>query len=889
MDEALSKTPINVSEFEREQLRFFLSEGDLAATLTELNPSLAWLSVFSDLNLQQKNEAAIAVWIAKNLDSESAIREVVANIHLFKTDSVRVLEHQLNAQREVISPLLKKCWQLIIRHIQNEERGRVQNEWFDILPRIKRGDVSPEVLMRITQVLTPRLSIEKRYGWYDTPDRKIAQPTDILSIKYRVGYGVSEKDFFTCWPSEAPADAEAKLIGYLTAGLNLTLADAIEVGVESNSQLSITDMDVPSVAAHEQNAYREGFLPIVRVMAELWSRLVKKDNPKACNIVVAWLNSDYRLIHRLALYAAADPMLPPDLAAQVLLHVPAGELFLTHSRVEVHRLLRARWSEFSPAAQAAIEQRILEGPPADWLEGSSKPNRLRDRFRFELLLDLEQSGAPLGDEALAALNDIRRRHPDWRSGESERAGFTVWQGRVTSVVGDKEKLSSTPSDKLIEVAQKVAAEADLMDGDSWQDLSQSDPTRAYLGIEDARDADRWHEWAWRPVLWAAADKISDVATLNRIAGRLAQWPDDKPFDEALQAAAFWLDKASEKLKASVLWKLWDLIERRAPRRELKLDDDPFTTALNDAAGHLASVLLKRTPRPKNGVELGKQLRERYDQLATGGDSSALLARVYFAQSVAFLFERAPDWTTKNLIPSFSWSSPDASAMWSARKYSGYIGSPKLFELTKTPFLEMFSRQDAPDDNLRTYSEWLAVILLANQAGKVHYELTPKEVRSVLRRSQSSSLASFAHRLAIEMEAAKADEKLRVWTEIVGPVFQRAWPLDSELQYGDTTFKLVQILLATGAAFSDAAKAIIPFLRPEDPRHHTTAFSIAEADEDLYAVDPRRMLELLSAVAGDAPPQTVYGLNKALQKITANAPHLAQTKAYQRLSEQATPY
>jgi hypothetical protein len=350
-----------------------------------------------------------------------------------------------------------------------------------------------------------------------------------------------------------------------------------------------------------------------------------------------------------------------------------------------------------------------------------------------------------------------------------------------------------------------------------------------------------------------------------------------------------MDRVSSKLRASTLWRLWDLIERRAPRREKEPDDDPFTTALNDASGHLASVLLKRTPRRRNGLELGKQLRVRYARLAGGADALARLARIYFAQSVAFLFERAPDWTTSHLIPSFNWSSSDANAMWSARKYSSHIGSPELFEATKTPFLEMFSRQETPSDHLRTFSEWLAIILIVNQIGKTHYPLTATEVRSALRRSRPSTMASFAHQLAIEMQHAKPEEKLKAWKEVIGPVFEGAWPLDAELQTGASTDKLVQLLLATGPAFADAAATIIPFVQPENPRHHTSVFSIGEVDEQLYAVDPQKMLNLLTAVVGDASSQSVYGLNKALQKLSLKAPHLAQTKAFQKLATQATPY
>jgi hypothetical protein len=338
-------TPIDVSEFEREQLRFFLGNNDMGSILSEMNPSLAWLPILAEMNLLQ-NDAALPLWVERNFNSLDAVREVVANIRFFKTESARILEYRLNDQRDKVEPLLAKCWQLIIRHIRNAQYGALQNEWFEVLPRMKRGDLSPDVLERISHVLTPKLFVETRYGWYDELDHQIKTPTDVMSIKYRVDDGVSEDDFFSAWPKIASAATEEQLVRTLTNSLSRVLADAIDVGVESYVGLSISDVHVPSVATHEQNAYREGFLPIVRVIAELWSKLIQKNTRKARDILQEWESSDFRLVHRLALYAAADPKVPPQQEADVLIRLPQGELFLTNSQVEVHRLIRNRWGEF---------------------------------------------------------------------------------------------------------------------------------------------------------------------------------------------------------------------------------------------------------------------------------------------------------------------------------------------------------------------------------------------------------------------------------------------------------------------------------------------------------------------------------------------------------------
>jgi hypothetical protein len=310
-------------------------------------------------------------------------------------------------------------------------------------------------------------------------------------------------------------------------------------------------------------------------------------------------------------------------------------------------------------------------------------------------------------------------------------------------------------------------------------------------------------------------------------------------------------------------------------------NDALTDSLNAPAGHLAEVLLKKMKRGKKGQEIPIAMRERFSKLVDAEGQFGRLARVRLAAEVSFLFEHAPDWTKQKIIPLFDWSSPDASDAWSARKY-GYIGSPELFRLTKRPFLELFKRDDIPDEDRGIFAEWLAAVMIAKQADNVDYPLTAIEARSALRDAGVKSLPSVAHHMAIAMESAKPDEKTVRWRSVIGPVFQSIWPLDAELQVGDSTFKLVQILRATGNAFPEAADVIIPFIRSEDPRQHTSVYSISEADDILYTSAPEKMLELLSAVVGDAPARSSYGLAKALDRLQTNAPQLVDSRDFQRL-------
>lgn len=89
------KTPKDVTEFEREQLRFFLARDDLAVVLADLNPSLAWLPILDELKLINA-DTQLAMWLERNLADLGAVRDVVANIHFFRPDTADILEFRLN-------------------------------------------------------------------------------------------------------------------------------------------------------------------------------------------------------------------------------------------------------------------------------------------------------------------------------------------------------------------------------------------------------------------------------------------------------------------------------------------------------------------------------------------------------------------------------------------------------------------------------------------------------------------------------------------------------------------------------------------------------------------------------------------------------------------------
>lgn len=315
--------------------------------------------------------------------------------------------------------------------------------------------------------------------------------------------------------------------------------------------------------------------------------------------------------------------------------------------------------------------------------------------------------------------------------------------------------------------------------------------------------------------------------------------------------------------------------------------DLLNDSLNAPPGQLAEILIKKLRKGEGGCAAFTPIKERLEKLIRANGRFGELARVRLASEISLLFEYAPEWTAQNVVPLFNWSSSDAAAAWSSRKYSNYIGSPELIGLMKESFLALFKREDVSADDLRTFAGWLAAMMLANQSGVTDYPITTAEARSALRQVGASGLSSVGHRLAIEMEKAKSEAKIAKWRDLIGPVFQNIWPLDVELQTSTSTFKLVQILCNSGDAFPEAADVIIPFIRPEDQDHYSSIYSISKASDIIYSSSPRKTLDLIGAVIGTSPNRTVYGLREALDRVRKHNSDLAHTKKFQDLIKIAT--
>jgi hypothetical protein len=265
-------------------------------------------------------------------------------------------------------------------------------------------------------------------------------------------------------------------------------------------------------------------------------------------------------MRRLALFAFADPALPGDFAADMLIGLPSGEMFPTNSRVEVYRLIRGRWKDFPVEKQQQILRRLCEGPPRS--REVADIGRYFDRNRFDILSDMVRNGFDIGPEAKNLLADICARWPQWQPTPAEQV--TSEPGRGT------DKLKGVADGELVAEARKIAAAVSFMEGDSWQGLCLSDPDRALRGLHAATTRGDWPKDYWEVLLWSR-NAYAEAGTEQKIAQLLLECPQDI-FDTIAIAASSWLDGHAKTLSDALLWPLWDRIADATLTESAEADD-----------------------------------------------------------------------------------------------------------------------------------------------------------------------------------------------------------------------------------------------------------------------------------------------------------------------------
>lgn len=901
----LTQSPSAVSEGRLKECVALLRHGDACQLLGELSPAPEWLPVLVEKRVFDRDSTLPGEWIAKRINDPSMIR-ACAGLPALDKQACWHINRALERERTALTPLRARAWRLLLAGKRSTRTDFLDDSWFLIAPNIRRGEADSEVRRLIRRILRPRLQISKALRWGDEA-RNLNTPEtlhDLLRIEFNPAKHPPASEILAVWPQDA--DQEIALFRTLDRTLLDALEEAQDVGLLDG--FDRTSYDVPSVAPHPQNAHRSGFYPITRALADVWHRLVARDANRARALVQPWAESPFLLVRRLSLFVHEHAAFTPAEVAAAVIKLD-DEMFWGNARVEIMRLLIARWAHFSSSDRLTIETRIREGKPSnlypiETLEDEKKWRSIQDSSIFRGLKRIELSGGILSVESEQVIAQISARHPNWKPGEGDRDDFDDWFEIRSGPDGQSELLANVSDDTLVKEAMRLQREQYFEQGDLWRVFCSSDPERALRGLKLEAEKDQWNSEAWRSLLWGTCEN-SDPKLQLAIADLILRMP-EVPLKELLPAATSWLQRRREILSSGSTGNrnfllLWDRFADRvyAPENgsaEPESDDDLISESLNRPGGILAWSLLDSlsAAKPQQHSGLDAAFKPRFDLLANAPGRPGLLARVYLARSLAYLDAIDPAWAEVNLQSRLNWGHPEALPLWRSFAHGG-VGSSRLFNALKPAVLAAFERQDLSDNELEGLMSNLLSVAIWHQRGEApEYNLTTVDVRRILTVGPASTRRNVSWnlwRMMVEPEGRNSkDEGADVavpdkptrWQTVVGPLFRDIWPLDARLRSESTSQNLVMMALECGEAFPEAVDAILDVIVPYQLYQISHSLRLEPRHDEVVRQYPLAFLKLTNALIDPRLFPVPNDLAGLLNDCVAVRPEIRIDPAFMRL-------
>jgi len=225
---------------------------------------------------------------------------------------------------------------------------------------------------------------------------------------------------------------------------------------------------------------------------------------RARRIAEDWWAQPYPAFKRLALFATShDEIDPEGQWVDWLLLDDGWWLWLVETQRETIRLLVLRGSSIPDSARARLEAGILAGPPRRMFKDDIEPEHwidLVDHMVWLHLAKLASTGASLGRQTTARLEELTSSHPDWQLAANESDEFSHWMsGTGDPDFVDRSQFERVPRQhlELMEWLQRAPVKGPFHRTD-WSELCREQfpvAARALCGLarRDIWPAERWRD------------------------------------------------------------------------------------------------------------------------------------------------------------------------------------------------------------------------------------------------------------------------------------------------------------------------------------------------------------------------------------------------------------
>lgn len=778
-------------------------------------------------------------------------------------------------------PEMRTLWRLLLTGRLKANRHPLGNGLYDWLKYLKRDGLTPSLRLKLREMLTPRVALQKPFLRMDdafdgsdetpkpakTPDWEIVLSTD--HVHSTLGDRLHRKE----------------VLPELLDDFCTLLRDTLDLMRELGGANDLSDQSYihqPSISEHPQNNGFHDWTALVGLVRDAWLATAEFDPARARLTAESWMSVPYPLFKRLAFHSVAqEGIIPPGLALEWLLTNDRQWLWSVATQREAIRLLVSLAPKLDKTDRTALEQAILDGPPRSMFGDDIEADRLHhyeESMVWLRLAKVDAVGALRGGVAKKRLLELRGKHPNWKlAGDDQRDEFPSWLGS-----GDEwQEFVATPRRRrdLVNWLKQSDDTENFWHEDGWRERCRINfPTTACALCALAREG-IWPERGWREALQAWADDKLLKRSWRYMAPVLTHIPNEH-LQPLSRGVSWWLLSLAKTVD------LYMAEYYQLCRRVLAInyedeadDDDSVSRAINHPVGQTVDALLKcwfRTPL-EDGQGLPEPQKAIFTEICDVQVDKFRHGRVQLATHVITLFRVDKEWTIANLVPLFDWSRSrlEARAVW-----EGFLRSPRLYrplmELLKAPFLETVQHLDALGRNDGQCIGLLTYIAL--DGGDV---FTSRELVEAFGALSLDGLQSVSSHLLRFHEGAGV-QRQEYWNHRIKPFLKSIWPKSLAKRSPEISENLARLCIALGnefpAAFEFLRSKLLPLKHPD--------YVVSKLHEAGHCRDyPEAALAFLVMVIGDDmsnwPPTN---LKDCLNEIQTASPPVADDGRFQKLKD-----
>ena len=798
-------------------------------------------------------------------------------------------EVRSHAPNAIPGPQMRALWHLLLS-------GRVKSSWHDPdlyrwKERLKRDGLTVMLRLELRELLAPKVRLKKPFRLGEE-SQVTGEPTRIQQlVDWEL---VLAADHVQSMLKDLAGDGWESALPSLLEDFQQLLRDALDLQCElgeADDRRDRSHWDLPSITPHWQNRGFRDWVSLIELLRDAWLAVRGVNTARAVRIAQAWFELPYPTFKRLAFFAASqDDCIAPEQWVDWLLGDGTWWLWVSDTKREVLRLLVLQGRRLAQPVQGRLEAAILGGPPREIYRDDIEQDRwkgLVERSVWLYLSKLSASDLALSVAAAARLEDLSRAYPQWQLAAHERDEFSHWMsGTDDPDYENHREVDIAPHKRreLVQWLKQPAPSRNPFHEDTWREVCRKHLLNSLFALSDLAQEDVWPVARWREALQVWSEK-GRVLRSWRYAAPLVQNMPDAVLLEITHGVTHWLQEVSKSTKQDEAI-LLDLCRRvlslpleanSGMTRNGEPLNEPVSEAINHPIGHVTQALMNLwlEREPSDNDQLPAEIEPFFTELCNVQVERFRHGRVLLGSRLIALFRVDRSWTKQHLLPLFNWAVDvaEAKAVW-----EGFLWSPRLYRPLLIAFKSQFLDTARHYTDLGEHAQQFAAFLTYAALGPID-GYTMEEFRDAIGALPQEGLHESAQALSQALEGA-ADQREEYWRNRIQPFWQHVWPKSRDLATPRIAESLVRLIIAAGAEFPAALRAVQDWLRPIEHPHYAV-YRLHESG--LIGRSPAEALRLLSIIIDDQPG-VHREVAQCLEAIVQATPGLAQDAQYRRLLE-----